>query len=81
MQYSSQIKYFFIMKIKEDVIKVVKRDKDLIFQLMKFHNRAHYTISKWLRDNDSNLLHFGSMLIVEHATGISVYDQYSDLNF
>jgi len=64
------------MTLKDNILKEIKSNYQLRRALMDFHNISEYTLLKWLRENNTDLLRLDSLMVVAAYVKKEVDDLY-----
>ncbi len=62
------------MKLKDNVLTEIRKNYTLRRDIMTLRNVSEFTLLRWLRDNDEQLLHFPTMEMISRALNIPVMD-------
>jgi len=62
------------MKLKDNVLTEIRKNYTLRREIMTLRNVSEFTLLRWLRDNDEQLLHYPTLEMVSQSLNIPVTD-------
>ena len=62
------------MKLKDNVLNEIRKNYTLRREIMTLRNVSEFTLLRWLRDNDEQLLHFPTLEMISNSLNISITD-------
>jgi len=60
------------MRLKQNILDILRDNKDVRRALEDLHNKSFYTIDRWIKENDPMLCHISSLNIISSYLKIEI---------